>query len=101
METDLTLGTTVWIEHTSRGDVNYKVKFIRYRPPFSRETCLQCAKGQLVLMGHLVQYGILDDKIYAVMLCEHCKSVTVFISYVTAQARLDHDHEGYDEKADG
>lgn len=91
MESGITLGTTIWVEHTDQGDVSYKVKFIHYREPTNHEFCRVCHEGHLQMMGHLVQYGILDDKIYSVMLCDQCKSVTVFVSYVTAQARLNHE----------
>lgn len=82
METDLKIGSTVWIDHKANGDVYYRVKLILERQPGSHEFCRTCHKGQLALMGHLIQRGLLDDKIYAVMTCEKCCAVTVFIYHV-------------------
>lgn len=84
LETDLTLGTTVWIDHTDKGDIAYKVKIIHYRDPRHPETCRVCSKGNLRMMGTLIQYGLLDDKIYTVMYCDTCHSATVFVTYVTS-----------------
>lgn len=87
MENDLKIGTTVWIEHRDSGDVYYKVKLIMERQPASVEWCKVCHRGELALMGHLIQTGILDDKIYAVTHCLHCCAVTVFIYHVEAKVR--------------
>lgn len=86
MEYDLKLGSTVWIDHTPDGDVYYRVRLILEKQPSQVEFCKACHKGQLALMGHLIQTGILDDKIYAVTHCEHCKAVTVFIYHVTSRS---------------
>lgn len=88
MDRDLQLGTTVWVEHTDNGDVQYKVKFIHYRQMSAHEICKVCHIGKLSHMGTLVQYGILDDKLYTVTFCPNCKNVTVFISLTTASNRL-------------
>ena len=82
MDYDWKLGSTVWIEHKPDGDVYYKVKVILERQPGSIEFCRLCHRGQLSLMGHIIQNGMLDDKIYAVTHCEHCCGVTVFIYHV-------------------
>lgn len=84
MESDLRIGSTVWIDHTPHGDVYYKVKLILERQPSDHEFCKDCAKGHLSIMGHLMQAGILDDKIYAVMNCDKCCAITVFIYHVEA-----------------
>lgn len=88
MEKDLALGSTVWIEHRDDGDVYFKVKLILEKQPAAVEFCKACHRGQLALMGHLVQTGILDDKVCAVCHCEHCCAVTVFIYHVEAHTRL-------------
>lgn len=82
MESDLRLGSTVWIEHKDSGDVYYRVKLIFEKQPALVEFCKVCQRGQLALMGHVIQKGILDDKVYAVCHCEHCCAVTVFIYHV-------------------
>lgn len=82
MEQDWKLGSTVWIEHKPEGDVYYKVKIIMERQPASLEICHVCHRGELALMGHVIQQGILDDKIYAVAHCLSCCAVTVFIYHV-------------------
>lgn len=82
METDLRIGSTVWIDHQDSGDVYYKVKLILERQPSSVEICRLCSRGQLKLAGHLIQTGILDDKIYAVCHCTKCCGITVFIYHV-------------------
>lgn len=82
METDIKRGSTVWIEHKADGDVYYRVKIILEKQPGSVEFCKVCHRGELSLMGHLIQSGILDDKIYAVTGCDHCCAVTVFIYHV-------------------
>lgn len=88
-EMDMRLGSTVWIEHKPDGDVYYRVKLIMERQPGSVEFCRVCHRGQLGLMGHIIQRGILDDKIYAVTHCDHCCAITVFIYHVeTGQAVL-------------
>lgn len=83
-ERDLQLGSTVWIEHKNTGDIYFKVKLILERQPGAVEVCRVCHRGQLGLMGHLIQTGILDDKVYAVTTCEKCCAVTVFIYHVEA-----------------
>lgn len=82
MEQDLKLGSTVWIEHKDTGDVYYRVKIINERQPGNLEVCHVCHRGQVILMGHVIQTGLLDDKIFAVMNCERCCAVTVFIYHV-------------------
>lgn len=84
MESDLRLGSTVWIEHRKDGDVYFRVKIIIERQPGQAEFCKCCHRGQLTLMGHIIQTGLLDDKIYAVTTCGHCCAVTVFIYHVEA-----------------
>lgn len=76
------LGSTVWIEHREDGDVYYKVKLILEKQPASVEFCKVCHRGELALMGHVIQTGLLDDKVYAVTHCVHCCAVTVFIYHV-------------------
>lgn len=85
LDADLALGSTVWVEHSENGDIAYRVKFIHYRIMTDHEICKVCHVGHLSQMGTLIQYGILDDKIYTVAFCPNCKNVTVFISFVTAQ----------------
>jgi hypothetical protein len=92
-EIDLRIGTTVWVESTDGGDVSHKVKLILEKQPKEHEYCKLCGQGQLVLMGHLVQMGLLDHKVYAVMLCEHCRGVTAFVYHVEARP-LDFPEEG-------
>lgn len=87
MEQDLKLGSIVWIEHRDTGDVYYKVKLILEKQPARVEYCKVCHQSELALMGHIIQAGLLDDKIYAVMHCPHCCAVTVFIYHVEAQIR--------------
>lgn len=82
MEHDLKLGSTVWIEHKPDGDVYFKVKIINERQPGTIEICHVCHRGELSLMGHIVQQGLLDDKVYAVANCSKCCAVTVFIYHV-------------------
>lgn len=82
MEHDLRLGSTVWIEHKAKGDIYYKVKIILEKQPSSIEICRVCLRGQLGLMGHIIQSGLLDDKVYAVAACEKCCAVTAFIYHV-------------------
>lgn len=84
LEQDLRPGSTVWIEHKPDGDVYYRVKFIHERQPGPTEFCKHCHRGQLMLMGHIIQSGFLDDKIYAVTHCPNCCGVTVFIYHVEA-----------------
>lgn len=82
MESDMKLGSTVWIEHTDDGDIYFKVKMILERQPGSVEICRVCHRGQLDLTGHLIQRGMLDDKVYAVTHCLHCCAITVFVYHV-------------------
>jgi hypothetical protein len=84
MYQDLKKGSVVWIEHKPDGDVYYRVKLILERQPASIEVCPLCHRGQLSLMGHLIQHGMLDDKIYAVSNCNHCCGITVFTYHVEA-----------------
>lgn len=102
MDRNLHLGTTVWIEHKADGDVYYKVKLILEKQPASIERCRVCHRGQLSLMGHLIQSGMLDDKVFAVTACDHCCAVTAFIYHVEHES-LTLPEEGnceHDEKAD-
>lgn len=88
MAENLPLGYAVWIEHSDGGDYYTRVKFILERQPAAFEVCPVCHRGDLALIGHLLQTGLLDDHIYAVSRCGSCCALTVFSYHVGADRRI-------------
>lgn len=88
MVDDLRPGSVVWVEHTVDGDIYYKVKIILERQPMHVEVCRVCHNGKLALMGHVIQTGYLDDKVYAICRCAECCAFAVFIYSVTAGTHI-------------
>jgi hypothetical protein len=93
-----TVGNVIWVEHKVTGDVFHRVKVVFERQPGETEFCKVCHKGKLSVLGHIVQYGILDDQIYAVAYCDHCCGFTAFSYHVEHLDRYLPEEAGCDDQ---